>query len=174
MNSSETIKTIIAASYKQSRKEDDINQPLSVQPWGTDGRKRRYWLIEGQNDTSFRIYRQIPAKLVRETWWNVAGSLVELEAFANKLRAEDGSQAARRLADKMEGAIPRLLLTDEVCRPRAMNHPYFGSLIKLTLETQAKGVPTESESLLQATRARIFNVRRPNTWKAYALYLLGR
>lgn len=120
MNSSEAIKGIIAAAYKQVRKEDDINQPLSVQPWGVDGRKRRYWLIEGQMDTSFRVYRQSPSKLVNDTWWSVAGSLEELLAFADKLRIGDGSQAARRLADKMEGAIPRLEATEEVSRSCAI------------------------------------------------------
>lgn len=114
MNASEILKGLIATAYKQSRKDDDINQPLSVQPWGQDGRRRRYWLIEGQNDTSFRVYRQSPSKIVRETWWSVAGSLDELKNFAEKLRSDDGSQAARRLADKMDLAVPRLEATDEV------------------------------------------------------------
>lgn len=46
--SSEQIRSIIQENYKGSRREDDLNVPLSVQPWGRDGDKRRYWLIEGR------------------------------------------------------------------------------------------------------------------------------
>lgn len=46
--SSEHIREIISENYRGSRREDDINVELSVQPWGRDGEKRRYWLIEGR------------------------------------------------------------------------------------------------------------------------------
>ena len=44
--SSEQIRAIIAENYK-GRSEHDLDCPLSVQPWGKDGQKRKYWLIEG-------------------------------------------------------------------------------------------------------------------------------
>lgn len=113
LNTSEVISNIIKDSYKQSRHEDDLNQPLSVQPWGVDSRKRRYWLIEGQNDTTFRLYRESAHKATKNTWWSVAGTIDELKEVGGQLRAE-GSQAARRLADKFTAAIPRLEASDEV------------------------------------------------------------
>lgn len=116
LNSSDIIKETLAVAYKQNRKEDDMNQPLAVQPWGTDGRKRKYWLIEGQNDTSFRIYKQSRPKEADETWYSVAGSLDELRAVADDLRINDGTQLANRLADRMELAIPRLEASEEVSR----------------------------------------------------------
>jgi len=100
-------------SYKQTRHEDDLNQPLSVQPWGVDGRKRRYWLVEGQNDTTFRLYRESNPKLVHNTWWTVAGTIEELKDISDGLRSES-SQAAKRLADKIMAATPRFEQTEEV------------------------------------------------------------
>jgi hypothetical protein len=79
-----------------------------------DGRKRRYWLIEGQNDTTFRLYRESAHKAIDNTWWSLAGTIDELKVIGDTLRAE-GSQAARRLAEKFTAAIPRLELTEEVC-----------------------------------------------------------
>ena len=54
----EAITAIMKESYKQSRHDDDLNQPLSVHPWGKDGLKRRYWLVEGRDDTPFRLIRE--------------------------------------------------------------------------------------------------------------------
>lgn len=104
---------MIKESYKGTRKEDDINQPLSVQPWGEDGRKRRYWLIEGQQDTSFRLYRESARKAAKNTWFTIAGTIDELKNIGEGLRAE-GSQAGRRLADRIVTAIPRLEASEEV------------------------------------------------------------
>lgn len=106
LNTSEDIQTIIRDSYKQNRHDDDLNQPLSVQAWGRDGDKRRYWLIEGQDDTYFRLYRESNPALKTNTWWSVAGSIEEIRAFSTKLLAE-GTQAAKRLSDRINGAIPR-------------------------------------------------------------------
>ncbi|KZF22547.1 hypothetical protein L228DRAFT_238492 [Xylona heveae TC161] len=112
LSSSDAIQTIIKDSYKQARHEDDLNQPLSVQPWGRDGDKRRYWLIEGQDDTSFRLYRESNPALKTNTWWSVAGSIDELKLIAEKLSLE-GTQAARRLSDRILAAIPRFEATEE-------------------------------------------------------------
>lgn len=111
LNTSEVIGNIIKDAYKQTRQAEDKNQPLAVQPWGTDTSKRRYWLIEGQHDAPFRLYRQ-SASMLNETWWSVAGTIDELKAFGSKLMDEK-SQAARRLADGIAAAIHRLEATEE-------------------------------------------------------------
>ncbi|KAI9669798.1 MAG: hypothetical protein M1829_005053 [Trizodia sp. TS-e1964] len=112
LHSSEAIQAIIKDSYKQSRHDDDLNQPLSVQPWGRDGDKRRYWLIEGQDDTYFRLYRESKPELKNNTWFSVAGTIDELKAVAQKLN-DEGSQAARRLGEKILSAVPRFEANEE-------------------------------------------------------------
>ena len=114
LSSSEIISQTLKDSYKQSRHEDDLNQPLSVQPWGFDGDKRRYWLIEGQDDTSFRLYRENAKSDQKVIWWNMGGSIEELKALAERLDTKDTTQAARRLSSKIISAIPRFEATDEV------------------------------------------------------------
>ena len=115
LHNSEAVNAVIKESYKQSRHDDDLNQPLSVQPWGRDGDKRRYWLIEGRDDTPFRLYRESNPALKHNTWWSVAGSIEDLHIVAQKLE-EDGTQAARRLAQRVKQAIPRFEATEEVRR----------------------------------------------------------
>jgi len=88
-----------------------------VQPWGTDSDKRRYWLIEGQDDTSFRLYRESNRALKDITWWNIAGTIDEIKAVATKLEKDD-SQAARRLSARILSAIPRFEATEEVRQMR--------------------------------------------------------
>jgi len=91
-----------------------MNQPLSVQPWGSDGDKRRYYLIEGLDDTHFRVYRESNHTGIKRTWWSVAGSIEELTALAEKLEKEDRGQKARLLSGKMMAAVPRFEATEEV------------------------------------------------------------
>jgi hypothetical protein len=117
LHTSEAITAIIKESYKQNRQEDDKNQPLGVQSWGRDGDKRRYWLIEGRDDTDFRLYRESNPALKNITWRSVAGSIDELKAIAQKLD-DDGSQAARRLSVSIMSAIPRFEATEEVSKFR--------------------------------------------------------
>jgi hypothetical protein len=104
-------------SYKQSRHDDDLNQPLSVQPWGRDAYKRRYWLIEGQDDTHFRVYRESNPVLKHNTWWNIAGTIDEVKAVAEGLE-KDTSQHAKRLRQQITNAIPRFEASDEVFHPQ--------------------------------------------------------
>lgn len=113
LNSSEAIQTIMKESYKQQRHEDDLNQPLSVQPWGRDGDKRRYWLIEGQDDTHFRLYRESNPMLKTNTWWSVADSIEGIKHLSDQLR-QDGSQASRKLSDRIMQAIPRFEAGEDV------------------------------------------------------------
>ncbi|KAI1131517.1 hypothetical protein F5Y10DRAFT_59533 [Nemania abortiva] len=113
LSSSEVVKTIINQSYKQNRHEDDLNQPLSVQPWGSDSDRRRYFLVEGLDDTHFRVYRESNPAGFNRTWWSVAGSIDELSALCDKLLTVDGGPRAKKLAQKMQAAIPRFEATEE-------------------------------------------------------------
>lgn len=122
MASSDAVKTLINQSYKQNRQDDDLNQPRSVQSWGSDGDKRRYFLIEGQDDTNFRIYRESNPAGTNRTWWSVAGSIDELRALCEKLEQKDGGPKAKKLAQKMLQVIPRFMAGEEVS---AMDLPAF-------------------------------------------------
>ena len=107
---------MIAQAYKSRTTKDklDTNIPLSVQPWGRDGEKRRYWLIEGQNDTHFRIYREGNPQTPKATWWSVAGSIDELRVLANVLAEEDGHREAKALSERMLNAVPRFEASEVV------------------------------------------------------------
>ncbi|KXJ97422.1 hypothetical protein Micbo1qcDRAFT_156299 [Microdochium bolleyi] len=111
--SSDVVKGIINQSYKQNRHEDDLNQPLSVQPWGSDSDRRRYFLIEGLDDTAFRVYRESNPAGFNRTWWSVAGNIDELNALADKLQTADGGPRAKKLAQRMLAAVPRFEATEE-------------------------------------------------------------
>ncbi|KAI4148853.1 MAG: hypothetical protein LQ341_001466 [Variospora aurantia] len=117
LGSSEAVQDIIKTMYKQQRQNDDRNQPLSVQPWGNDSDKRRYWLIEGRDDTPFRLYRESNPALKHITWRSVAGSIDDLKSVATKLD-DDGSQASRRLRDSIQAAIPRFEAGEDKRRKR--------------------------------------------------------
>ncbi|KAL7626379.1 hypothetical protein AAE478_003151 [Parahypoxylon ruwenzoriense] len=118
LSSSEVVKGIINQSYKGQRHEDDLNQPLSVQPWGSDSDRRRYYLIEGLDDTHFRVYRESNPAGFNRTWWSVAGSIDELKVLADKLQVADGGPRAKKLAQKMLAAVPRFEATEEKRRRR--------------------------------------------------------
>jgi hypothetical protein len=85
-----------------------------VQPWGTDGDKRRYFLIEGQDDTAFRVYRESNPAGTQRTWFSVAGSIEELAALADKLETKDGGPKAKKFASKIIAALPRFEAGEEV------------------------------------------------------------
>ncbi|ETS76396.1 hypothetical protein PFICI_11783 [Pestalotiopsis fici W106-1] len=113
LSSSDTIKQIINTSYKGNRRDDDLNQPLSVQPWGADSDKRRYFLIEGLDDTNFRVYRESDPAGFNRTWWSVAGNIEELTALAEKLQTVDGRPKGKKLAQQMLAAVPRFEASEE-------------------------------------------------------------
>lgn len=118
LSSSQSIQTTLKESYKQARQEDDRNQPLSVQPWGRDGYKRRYWLIEGQDDTHFQLYRENNGSTIKtNVWFGVAGTIDEINSIADKLD-EEGTPHARSLRDKIRAAIPRFEAGEEKRRRR--------------------------------------------------------
>lgn len=113
LGSSEAVQAIMKESYKRQRQDDDLNQPLSVQSWGRDGDKRRFWLIEGQDDTHFRLYRESNPAMKHVTWRSIAGTIDEVRDVALKL-AEENSLLARRLSDRILAAIPRFEASEDV------------------------------------------------------------
>ncbi|KAK4540912.1 hypothetical protein LTR36_008420 [Oleoguttula mirabilis] len=118
LTSSEAIATVMKDKYKQQRHNDDENQPLSVQPWGIDGDKRRYFLVQGLDDTNFRVYREGSRYTKNAHWYSVAGEIEELRTLAKKLEDVDGTQAARRLAGRIANAIPTFEASEEKRRKR--------------------------------------------------------
>jgi hypothetical protein len=113
LHESEVISNIIKEAYKGTRQADDLNVPLSVQPWGKDELKRRYWLVEGRDDTDFRLYRENNPALKNGTWRSMAGTIDELREVVEKLD-KDKAQASRRLAQRIMMAIPRFEASEEV------------------------------------------------------------
>ena len=100
-------KQFFKESWKQTRRDDDKNQPRSVQPWFSDSYRRRYWLVEGQEDSFFRVYRENDAKTKKgNQWFSVAGSIEEVNALADKF-VEEGTHNAKINADKLRMAVPR-------------------------------------------------------------------
>lgn len=114
LTSSEAIQSMIKDKYKQTRHNDDENQALAVIHWGTDGDKRRYYLVRGQDDTGFRVYREGNRMHKGIHWYSVAEDIEGIRQQATKLKEVDGSQAARKLAIKMESAIPMFEACEEV------------------------------------------------------------
>ena len=117
LSSSEAVRTLIGQQYK-NRHDEDLNIPLSVQPWGGDGDKRRYFLIEGNDDTSFRVYRESNPAGIQRTWWSVAGSIDDLRALTVKLETQDRGPKAKLFAKRITNSIPRFEATEEKRRRR--------------------------------------------------------
>ena len=111
--SSEAVQNVLRDGYKQARHGKDRYQPLAVQPWGHDTWKRRYWLIEGRDDTHFRLYRESNPALKTNTWWSVAGTIEEIKAVAESLATEK-SRAAKELSKKIFDNVPRFEGSEEV------------------------------------------------------------
>ncbi|KIV85703.1 hypothetical protein PV11_01364 [Exophiala sideris] len=118
LNSSDVVQALIKESYKQTRRDDDKNQPRSVQPWFSDQYRRKYWLIEGLEDSYFRIYRENDGRTAKtNTWFSVAGSIEEVNSLADKF-AEEHGQNSKLVSDKLRQAIPRFEAGEEKRRRR--------------------------------------------------------
>ena len=138
---------MIATSYKQTRQPDDLNQALSVQPWGSDSQRHKYYLIEGLDDTHFRVYRESSHVGPNRTWWSVAGDIDELKVLAEKLVKEDDSQKAKILSAKMLAAVPRFLETEEVCFTILRSC----LMLTLSLEEKASRISSHSQATIQTS-----------------------
>lgn len=111
-----------------------------MQSWGRDVDKRRFWLIEGQDDTHFRLYRESNPALKHNTWRSVAGKIDELKEVANLL-GEEGSQASRRLQDRILLAIPRFEASEEVHHLQYLKYALLDPYLMLYAETETKRLP---------------------------------
>lgn len=153
LSSSEAVQAKIKESYKQARHDDDLNQPLSVQPWGRDSLKRRYWLIEGHDDTNFRLYRESNPALKHNTWWSIAGSIPELEAVVEKLEGEKGTNS-KKLSERIRASIPRFEASEEVIF-------YLESKLDFankSLETETPRISCRTESCLRSSGSWVLHV----------------
>lgn len=146
LGSSDAVQNLVKESYKQVRHEDDRNQPLSVQAWGRDGYKRKYWLIEGQDDTHFRLYREangVDPKAYQ--WFSVAGNIDEVRSVAERLD-EEGTSHARTLRDRIRAAIPRFECGEEV-GDTISSAAYFANAT--SLEKEETRLPSGTKSCLR-------------------------
>lgn len=172
LTSSEQIRTIIAENYKGSRRDDDLNVAISVQPWGRDGEKRKYWLIEGRgmdgtpgglrtvtngllDDTPFRLYREKNAGSMDRTWINIAGTIDEMRQVAHELEEDDGTKHAMALKTKIDSAILRFEEGEKVCL----------SLLRITSTYSHDGVQKRQKREYRATRKAMFS--QPNGASLY-------
>jgi hypothetical protein len=74
-------------------------------------------LIEGLDDTHFRVYRENNGATAKtNTWFSVAGNIAEINSLADKLD-EENTPHARTLRDKIRAAIPRFEAGEEVNQP---------------------------------------------------------
>jgi len=115
---------------------------LSVQPWGSDGHERRYFLIEGLDDTHFRVYRETNLKKFDRQWSSVAGDIEELKGLAEKLVRDDNTKNAKILSGKILNGIPQFEATEEVsflaCLHVCINY------VLTIIETSPTRIPPDS------------------------------
>lgn len=172
LNQSEILQTLIKESYKQTRKDDDRNQPRSVQPWFSDQYRRKYWLVEGLEDSHFRIYRENDGKTAKtNTWFSVAGSIPELVVLADKF-GDEHTQNSKVNSDKLRSAVPRFEAGDEV----------WVVTLRLALEiptncfteTETARLSSGPQGRIHSSRTRVFSLRRSNAGQENEVYLLRR
>lgn len=70
-------------------------------------------MIEGQDDTHFRLYRESNPALKTNTWWSIAGTIDEVRTVADRLE-QDTTQHSKRLRERISAAIPRFEASEEV------------------------------------------------------------
>lgn len=169
LSQSEEVKAMIAQAYKARTTKDklDTNIALSVQPWGRDGEKRRYWLIEGQNDTHFRVYREGNPHTAKATWWSVAGSIDELRVLAHVLEEDDGHREAKALSERMSNAVPRF----EASEVAGATTCYTTHSTDDPAEAQAPRVPRQPHRRLYTGRARLLALRRSHARQTTTIHV---
>ncbi|KAF3925632.1 hypothetical protein ABW21_db0207037 [Orbilia brochopaga] len=119
---SRVVGDILKEVYKPGRKTDDSNISLAVHPWGMDREKNKYYLIEGKDDTYFRVYQEYISPGYRTARWiSVAGSIDELRDLAERL-GQEGSRNAKDLQGKILAAIPRFEEGEQKRKRREYRH----------------------------------------------------
>lgn len=90
-----------------------------MQPWFSDSWRRKYYLIEGREDSEFRLYRENDSKLKKtNVWFSVAGTIDEAKILADKLETDMANNAGKLIADKIRMAVPRWEAGEEKRRKR--------------------------------------------------------
>ncbi|KAK9479057.1 hypothetical protein V1514DRAFT_279243 [Lipomyces japonicus] len=107
LSSSEAVRSAIISGYPGNRTKDDHNSPLAVLPIGIDGQKRRYYLIEGNNGTRFRLFRETNPRRRVVNWTSVASNHEEISAFVKELE-DDNSRLTKVLTKKLASELNRL------------------------------------------------------------------
>lgn len=141
-----------------------------MQSWGRDGDKRRYYLVEGQNDTHFRIYRETDPKMKKVQWISVAGSIDEVRALATKLDEVDGHKEAKALSERMLNAVPRFEASENVGCLSNLHEPHTN----MATEAKATRVHPPAQRRLYAPRTRLLPIRRPHPRQAPAIQFRRR
>ncbi|KAK6349635.1 hypothetical protein TWF696_005917 [Orbilia brochopaga] len=119
---SRVVGDILKEVYKPGRKTDDSNIPLAVHCWGMDREKNKYYLIEGKDDTHFRVYQEYISPGYRTARWiSVAGTIDELRDLAERL-GQEGSRNAKDLQGKILAAIPRFEEGEQKRKRREYRH----------------------------------------------------
>ncbi|KAK9429671.1 hypothetical protein V1505DRAFT_400910 [Lipomyces doorenjongii] len=106
--SSEAVRKILLKGYSGNRLEDDRNCELAVPAIGMDSERRRYYLVEGLNDTRFRLFRETNPRKRLVNWTPVASTHDELQIYIDELRRSDTSRHAKALTEKLAAELPRL------------------------------------------------------------------
>ncbi|KAK9325056.1 hypothetical protein V1517DRAFT_254718 [Lipomyces orientalis] len=106
--SSDAVRKILSKGYSGNRSEDDRNCDLAVPPIGMDSERRRYYLVEGLNDTRFRLFRETNPRKRYVNWTPVASTHDELHEFIEDLKRSDTSRHAKALIENLKAQLPRL------------------------------------------------------------------
>jgi hypothetical protein len=83
-------------------------------PLGMDGSNYRYWLVQGQGATRFRIFRQTNPRLKRVEWVCVASSLPQVGELIHTTLADDHSLSAGQLRGVLVEVEQQLYETEEL------------------------------------------------------------
>ncbi|KAK9456324.1 hypothetical protein V1511DRAFT_457684 [Dipodascopsis uninucleata] len=106
--SSEAVRKVLLSNYSIQRCNGDKNCALAVLPLGMDGERKRYYLIEGLNDTRFRLYCETNPRKKIVNWTAVASSVEELKQLEQNLRETDNSRNAKILCERLSKQLARL------------------------------------------------------------------
>ncbi|KAK7207890.1 hypothetical protein BZA70DRAFT_29059 [Myxozyma melibiosi] len=108
LTASEAVRQVLVQGYSQQRTDDDSASPLAVLPIGLDSERKRYYLIEGENDTRFRLFCETNPRQRLVNWTPVASTFAEFKEFVDKLSETDTSRNAKALVESLTEELPRL------------------------------------------------------------------
>lgn len=103
----DALKKVIDLEYSGSRQKGDKKVGISVQPMGLDADRQRYFLVGGQQETTFRFYKETDPFDEIVNFTPVAGDVQELTNFAETL-VGDPSRHVKNLHNTVLADLPRL------------------------------------------------------------------